>query len=565
MNRWIMEAPSIIPPVEGVEIVQDSLAEAQGAQQQSRSPDYALLQDRPSCRRCVHRRLLPKRKDKDPVMDEAIIFYDAVDGGADGTSEHVGDILSTKTAFAIFAPMHGAQSTPPSPSDKTATSDSFQTLVQSLPFFYPALRAFRYGYCHDPEEEDKDKDGEHEGADHGHTGTGDVEYQENSPSLQTRRAGWITLDLLLAGDEGNISSKLQYAFKELFKKLFKWGVNTTKGYTKSKVQHDVLVPKDLYLETYARLKEKHAKRWVEEWPERTDTSKFVFEDIAIAAWLVALWQLEREQEQQCSSSSGGDDERGSPIAEEGERGVTHKRPKLDQETTTPTVPRKQTFMDLGCGNGLLCHILNEEGHVGTGIDISSRKVWALYGSNTRLQAKALIPNEAIFEGVDWIIGNHADELAPWVPIIAARSKPWTKFVVIPCCFFDLNGKYTFPQGYAEGKYKAYVDHIEHMIDLCGYQVEREVLRIPSTKNIALVGRNPKIGSEEQTCSPTASTAASVLERIDAHVQTIGGSTFVPRLSDREKQQLSFSLHEASVARRHAPTTDAINADHLPSS
>ncbi|KAG0232422.1 tRNA methyltransferase 44 [Actinomortierella wolfii] len=537
LNRWIVEVPSIIPPVENVEIMQDYSTVVQDALQQQdqdqghrepQFPHYVLLTDRGRYRRGVHRRLLPKRKDKDPVMEEAVLFYDEIDSSSRNQA-NTKDIEHDKsTAFAIFAPMFNS---PSSLQTNTETDQTlFQTLAKSLPFYYPALRAFRYGYRQDPEDNEE--------GEHGEAGIGDdVEYNENNQYHQTRRAGWITLDLLLAGDEGPISNKLQYAFKELFKKLFKWGVNTTKGYVKSKVQHDVLVPKDLYVETYARLKEKHAKKWVENWPERTDAVKFVFEDIAIAAWLVALWQLEREQQQQSKEPS--------------EQSAINKRPKLDPEVATVSVPEKQTFVDLGCGNGLLTHILNEEGHFGTGIDISSRKVWELYGSNTHLEAKALKPNETIFDNVDWIIGNHADELAPWVPIIAARSKPWTKFVVIPCCFFDLVGKYAFPHGYAEGKYKAYVDFIESMIDICGYQVEREVLRIPSTKNIALVGRVAKGGSED-------STPANVLERIDAHLQSIGASTFVPRLSDREKQQLHWSSHEASLARRSAAIVNSVS-------
>lgn len=26
----------------------------------------------------------------------------------------------------------------------------------------------------------------------------------------------------------------------------------------------------------------------------------------------------------------------------------------------------------------------------------------------------------LFSGYDWIIGNHSDELTPWIPVIAAR-------------------------------------------------------------------------------------------------------------------------------------------------
>jgi len=104
----------------------------------------------------------------------------------------------------------------------------------------------------------------------------------------------------------------------------------------------------MYERTYGHIKEKYAQKWVESWPERTDALKFVFEDLGIAAWLIALWQLERER----GGSTG-----------------------------------LQSFVDLGCGNGFLTHILNEEGHPGTGIDLAARKVWELYGENTKLEGK----------------------------------------------------------------------------------------------------------------------------------------------------------------------------------
>ena len=44
-----------------------------------------------------------------------------------------------------------------------------------------------------------------------------------------------------------------------------------------------------------------------------------------------------------------------------------------------------------------------------------------------------------FENVDWILGNHTDELTPWIPVIAARSK--ANFWLLPCCFFDFFSKW----------------------------------------------------------------------------------------------------------------------------
>lgn len=38
------------------------------------------------------------------------------------------------------------------------------------------------------------------------------------------------------------------------------------------------------------------------------------------------------------------------------------------------------------------------------------------------QEKAITPSESfLFPGTDWLIGNHSDELTPWIPVIAARQ------------------------------------------------------------------------------------------------------------------------------------------------
>lgn len=116
------------------------------------------------------------------------------------------------------------------------------------------------------------------------------------------------------------------------------------------------------------MKETHAQKWVKSWPERTDPTKFVFEDIAIAAWLVALWEIERE----------------SAVAD------------VDTTRSVKASRKKQTFVDLGCGNGLLTHILNEEGHKGTGVDIVSRKVWDIYGPNTELKGTRMLSSKLIY-------------------------------------------------------------------------------------------------------------------------------------------------------------------------
>ncbi|KAJ1965327.1 tRNA(Ser) Um(44) 2'-O-methyltransferase [Dipsacomyces acuminosporus] len=240
------------------------------------------------------------------------------------------------------------------------------------------------------------------------------------------------------------TKKQQSIWKDLIKKLYKWTATERFGYQKRQV-HDVLVGYEAYTAKYQELKAKYAAHWVENWPEQTDPRKFVYEDIAIASWIICLWE-------------------------------------------TDAGNAKPSFVDLGCGNGLLVSILAEEGFSGFGIDQCSRKVWKRYSKQVDLRAETLEPFD--FEAdVDWIIGNHADELVPWIPVIAARSKPSIKFIVIPCCPHDLSGKkMAFPTTAGQSKYHAYIQHISELMARCGYVAEKEFLRIPSTKNVALVGR-----------------------------------------------------------------------------
>ena len=79
--------------------------------------------------------------------------------------------------------------------------------------------------------------------------------------------------------------------------------------------------------------------------------------------------------------------------------------------------QNDSFVDIGCGNGLLVYLLNEEGHTGYGVDLRRRKIWSRF-ENVDLREEAVLP-ESTYK-VDWILGNHTDELTPWVPVISAR-------------------------------------------------------------------------------------------------------------------------------------------------
>lgn len=58
---------------------------------------------------------------------------------------------------------------------------------------------------------------------------------------------------------------------------------------------------------------------------------------------------------------------------------------------------------------------------GKGIDLRERKIWCYYGGRADLEVCSLTPSDVtVFPEFDWLIGNHSDELTPWIPLMAAR-------------------------------------------------------------------------------------------------------------------------------------------------
>lgn len=344
------------------------------------------------------------------------------------------------------------------------------------------------------------------------------------------------------------------------------------GYQK-RVNHDLVVSKTAFQDRYISLKQKYAKVLVDNWNESTDPRKHVFEDIAIAAFLIEFWTK-----------------------------IYKKKDSFE-------------FRDLGCGNGLLVYILSMEGYKGIGIDARARKSWRGYPSDiqSKLKEQVIIPsvllrphpairsmaphltdngmvfrvpisnnnstnntnkstkkrnpnykaeqklksdeqnnndnndsdnnnkqdgeitnkdtddsnsdyeetnenkipmvacytssdllsspfvNTAEFPKNTFIIGNHSDELTCWIPLLGFP------FLVIPCCSHNLNGdKIRFNTNKkmqhnnkvtaysSSSRYAALVDHVEEIATMAGWKIEREMLRIPSTRNAAVIGYQPDL-------------------------------------------------------------------------
>lgn len=275
------------------------------------------------------------------------------------------------------------------------------------------------------------------------------------------------------------------------------------GYEK-RVKLDLVVSKENFQNKYIYLKTKYSANLVKNWCESTDPKKHVFEDLAIAAFLMEYW----------------------------------KAKKFD--------PGNFEFRDLGCGNGLLVNILIQEGYKGQGIDARARKSWAIYPEEVRsnLFEKIIVPSVLLkphpsmartapeikdngkqfaeptnnqvnyhsagsllkspmvcttedFPKNTFLIGNHSDELTCWMPLLGFP------FIVIPCCSHALSGarvrypprKFIGPQPKMEkstssipqnSTYGSLMDHVEDIAILNGWKVEKEMLRIPSTRNAAIM-------------------------------------------------------------------------------
>ncbi|KAI2620566.1 DUF1613-domain-containing protein [Hypoxylon sp. NC1633] len=317
-------------------------------------------------------------------------------------------------------------------------------------------------------------------------------------------------------DNVDRSPKLVGTSLNLLTTLHKHGEGARSGYVK-RVHHDTIIPQATVQTTYTQLKQKYARELIKTWAEVTDPSKHVFEDLSIAAFLIELWA------------------------------------QMYQDSLFPG------FVDIGCGNGLLVYILRKEGYAGWGFDARKRKSWDNYSDiiggeeaepRESLRQQVLLPSVinsppdkkdadgATIGGIDntnlihnglfprgtFIISNHADELTPWTPILATISE--CPFIMIPCCSHDLTGaRFRAPAPKTQNKspsaYSSLVEWITKIAIDCGWEVEREMLRIPSTRNVGLIGR-------KRSCSPSSVDIQGIIERYGG---TRGYADNVMKLAD----------------------------------
>lgn len=128
----------------------------------------------------------------------------------------------------------------------------------------------------------------------------------------------------------------------------------------------------------------------------------------------------------------------------------------------------------------------------------------------------------VFPNSPFIVSNHADELTAWTPLLAYLSQ--SPFISIPCCSHDLSGarfrarartkakaddfrsplvvkdatptksfaaetgSLEKPNSKAPSAFATLCSYVESLACEVGFAPEKEILRIPSTRNTAIVGR-----------------------------------------------------------------------------
>jgi len=330
--------------------------------------------------------------------------------------------------------------------------------------------------------------------------------------------------------ETALENRLQRTALNLLKVIHRHGTGQQAGYTK-RVDHDAVVPQSKLQNTYTRLKIKYAKTLITDWVEHTDPTKHVFEDLGIAAFLIELWR----------------DIYGITPSEESAEGTKESEKTRRDEHSFPG------FVDIGCGNGVLVSVLLQEGYSGWGFDARRRSTWETVPIAVRTKVKELIlvPRvlQPLVDGTDlispevtappfhngvfptgtFIISNHADELTPWTPLLAYLSD--SPFIAIPCCSHNLagarcrfnvappttsnaqststtsittsagpgpaTGSLARPNttGKQQSAYQGLVAYTAKLAIEMGFAVQKEMLRIPSTRNTAIVGKLRHLGDE----------------------------------------------------------------------
>ncbi|PYH34105.1 tRNA (uracil) methyltransferase [Aspergillus neoniger CBS 115656] len=449
-------------------------------------PNFTLI-------RTVVRRLIPRNPNLDRVMDQTCHFYEHINESTDTNEGSINRYL------AVYTP--------------------HITSKEDMPFYHPLLRSLAFLY----------------------------DYNTNT-SDPSPNPGTMSIHFLLFPNEP-IQNRLERTLQALLTVQIRLARGTrltdkpdNGGGGSQNPAKDNVIPQHLVQNTYTRLKAKYAAELCQKWVESTEPSKHVFEDLSITAFLIELWRsmygaVPADEQTSTNSPSTfpgfvdvacGNGVLVYVLLMEGYKGFgfdARRRktwsifPESVQSRLTEEIYIPKPFSET---NPSLFQELTIKSHTGS------------------------------FPKDTFIISNHADELTVWTPLMATLLCPESPspFIAIPCCSHSLSGaRFRYPPpkagkkdksddknkgggeegnpasgdlkslrkekqdaqtteaGFLKSMYGSLTAKTMSVAEEIGYEVERTLLRIPSTRNMAV------IGGRRRTTQVWKERAKEVLERV----------------------------------------------------
>ena len=341
-------------------------------------------------------------------------------------------------------------------------------------------------------------------------------------------------------------SRLPRILHNLLCTLTKHGSGILSGYTK-RVHHDQLISRSALQDRYLHLKQTHAKRLMEGWVERTDPRKHVFEDLLIAAFLIEWWHEVYDIGDRRHKQDGQSDDCELPNQWQQQRqrrpwvgfvdigcgngvlvdilrregwngwGFDARRRKSWDVFLPATAPSSSSSCPSSSTSPWLREMLLIPSILNSAHSIIKTNPDSTTTTATPTGVEIHI-HPGIFPRHTFLISNHSDQLTGWTPLLAAQSD--CPFLAIPCCSYNLSGekfraRTPHTRNYShshncnnsspdtttatatatesgkplpQSAYAALCAWTEALTGRVGWVVEKEVLRIPSTRNTGILGR-----------------------------------------------------------------------------
>lgn len=428
------------------------------------------------CTRTLVRRFIPRNQNIDPPLDQTCHFYTKLEC----TGEH-----TRRSDLSVLIPHVSS--------------------VAKIPWYHPVVRGLAFLYEFNTDGPAK------------HTGTLSVHFLPFSDGIPASMPLRLERTLLSL-----VATEARLARKPL--------TPTKTNERETRTARDNLIPQHIVQNTYARLKTRYASDLINRWAEPTDASKHVFEDLSIAAFLLESWKLMYADRPFPGfvDLACGNGVLVYVLHAEGYAGWGFDARRRKTWAILPPETQKRLHE---------CVCVPQPF-----IDALGEAFPLLSTSN----GSTLPIHSGLFAPDTFIISNHADELTLWTPLLAALTFPDRPlpFLAIPCCSHALSGaRYRYPppkpdkgrhnsENQADGNerketghgkqakehttpdldnqprlpsqkpgpespsllrepgYSAYASltaKVTALAEEIGFDVQRTLLRIPSTRNIGVVG------------------------------------------------------------------------------